>query len=430
MKAKVPLCALLACVAAFLFGAKAISGAPAAPPDPYDRMYPSYVEICIAPQIRRIGEKPGGTAGHAVLFLKGVCLDRSQDYPRLEPCRPDLDPGDPDRGVGISVNKMFQNVNWVGIEGKDFLLRGGLSENEPFDQAAKSRLVSHVMEKGFYRNIAIQPKYIKNKPAEASYERYVAEQSLGTDFALNLGRDVYCGRIPMDLAGIRAIMDMLNGLNLECFNSREGFHWSGIRNNCTHPIYAALSAVGFCKNKSTDRTLYSHLTDPAIPSRLFVTVMRIGNDGPLEDANDLFHDRQFSKALNDFGYLPSRPGVVLEEIPAHTYQNEFFEKGTDLFFSVGLKTRWRKQFDEIRTQPRYRDLLENLIWFRDRYSKARQVLGAQKLSNDRVRAFREKLLACMEKYHAESEDHLRALDSGREAGGSSHPSAAQPGRPQ
>jgi hypothetical protein len=380
--------------------------------DPYDRLYPSYAEVCAVPQIKRKGEKPGGTGGHAVLFLKGVCLERGKGYPRLKMCDPSSGPEDPDRGVGISVNKMFKNTNWVGIEGKNFLLRGDLSDSQPANKDTRARMISYVMEKGFYRGIVFHSQYMAAKPAAVSDEQFIADQSFGTDFALNLGRDIYCSRIPMEPSAIKTMVYTLNALNQKYFESETGFHWNGIRNNCTHPIYAALASVGFIANKSTNRTLFSHLTDLAIPSRLFVASMRMGNDRELEDARDLFDDPAFSKAVTDFGYLPFRPGVIAERIPAHTFQNEIFDKGETFLFGVGLKFRWQKSFAEILSEPRYLDPRANLLWFQNRYLEARQKLQNQMLSNPRIRAFREVLLTCLARTLDNLEYNLRVLEGG------------------
>ena len=52
----------------------------------YDELYPSYVEFCAVSQIRPKFARHGGSPGHAVMFLKGVCRDRR--IPVIRVCDP------------------------------------------------------------------------------------------------------------------------------------------------------------------------------------------------------------------------------------------------------------------------------------------------------------------------------------------------------
>src|SRR5512138_1437546 len=58
-------------------------------PEPaYDRLYQRSIEVCATSRIRPRFSAAGGPAGHAVLYLKGVCRDPTAGYPRLQLCDP------------------------------------------------------------------------------------------------------------------------------------------------------------------------------------------------------------------------------------------------------------------------------------------------------------------------------------------------------
>ena len=53
----------------------------------YDELAPYYVELCAVSQYRPLDGTVGGIPGHAVMSLKGACVDESAPYPRLRPCK-------------------------------------------------------------------------------------------------------------------------------------------------------------------------------------------------------------------------------------------------------------------------------------------------------------------------------------------------------
>jgi hypothetical protein len=85
-------------------------------PDPaYEALAPRYVEVCATSQWRKHVAGAGNPFGHAVMYLKGACMDESAPYPQLRRCaRVATDVADPEHGAGVSVGRWFRNVNWVG----------------------------------------------------------------------------------------------------------------------------------------------------------------------------------------------------------------------------------------------------------------------------------------------------------------------------
>jgi hypothetical protein len=111
------------------------------PPPTYDELYPLYIELCAVSQIRAKFAKEGGSPGHAVMWLKGVCLDEDATYPKLRLCDPgEVDLADPENGTGISVNKVLKNANWLLVPGRSLFFHGNLTPDTVLDKSPPSRM--------------------------------------------------------------------------------------------------------------------------------------------------------------------------------------------------------------------------------------------------------------------------------------------------
>ena len=93
------------------------------PDTAYEKLFPYYVQLCAASQFRsKITGEGGGIAGHAILYFKGACKDDDAAFPQLRRCRVvATSRQDPEHGAGVSVNRMFKNVNWVATPGYELL---------------------------------------------------------------------------------------------------------------------------------------------------------------------------------------------------------------------------------------------------------------------------------------------------------------------
>jgi hypothetical protein len=101
----------------------------------YEELYPHYVELCAVSQFRSKGGDLGGVPGHAVMYLKGACRKAHAPYPQLEMCAaPSDDPESLDHGVGVSVNRMFKNINWMATPGRDLFFDGRLDPGATLTQ--------------------------------------------------------------------------------------------------------------------------------------------------------------------------------------------------------------------------------------------------------------------------------------------------------
>src|SRR6201999_3291575 len=81
----------------------------------YASVFPYYIEPCAVSALRKkpgFGfEYRGGSGGHAVVYLNGVCRDSSQGYPVVAMCGDGVP--EAEAGVGLSSNGHFSNAAWI-----------------------------------------------------------------------------------------------------------------------------------------------------------------------------------------------------------------------------------------------------------------------------------------------------------------------------
>src|SRR5436189_5001175 len=163
----------------------------------YNSLFPYSVEVCAVTQFHQIGAKPGGWGGHATLFINGAEIDTGASYPRLRLVADGADLSEPDSGVGISANKIFDNVTWVAIPGREEFFRGGLATQQILNRDFYEAAIQKATTAGWFRGIAIKDTVMRQRPTPTSAEEFVVRHSVGPDFALNFARTAYSARLPM-----------------------------------------------------------------------------------------------------------------------------------------------------------------------------------------------------------------------------------------
>lgn len=346
-------------------------GAALASPTTYDQIYPYYAEFCAVTQLKPLdGTNGGGTGGHGVLFLKGVCRDRSVGYPRLKLCEEgSIDLSNPEAGTSISVDQIFQNANWIALDGKDLLITGGLSEDKRLDRSAQEKLISHVMSLDLFRGVKIHPEYMKDKPKGMTDDEYIVRQTLATEFALNFGRNVYCSRLPIKKEMLSPMIENLNSLN-DFYQKNGDYEWSGVFNNCTHTTHNAIAAAGLFRPYEMDQNIVKQVFNLAIPSNEFIDLEKMGNDDTLDDVVAIYQDPYKRKALLEQDWMAMQPGVLTDSHRMHQ-NNALYDTNSDFFvLDVPGPSPQRSEFNQINSEARYSNLLENLRYFEAKYRAA------------------------------------------------------------
>ena len=333
-------------------------------PDPiYEELFPTYAELCAVSQYRPKEGKIGGIPGHAVMYLKGACVDGRARYPRLIPCsRPVDDPGDPRHGTGISVNKWFKNVNWVGVPGKRLFFHGNLRKGqtltrEHFDAAVRAALP-------YYRGVETHPK---DEAPDRSLEDFIAQDSIGTDFALRYGRSVYCMRLPVTRPMMAQMIEFLNELNDDYADGETAYNWDGFHDNCVHTLHNALAAAKIWRPKAIWTIKFRQFFNVAIPANEMMNLATLANDYPLENFPRIYTDRLKRETLLEQNWVPMTPGALMKSMPIHL-DNELYDTRYRLMIvqSPFLRSVTKKA-DRLLYDARFVELEANLRLFRARY---------------------------------------------------------------
>jgi hypothetical protein len=345
----------------------------------YEELYPHYVELCAVSQFRPKGRDLGGVPGHAVMYLKGACRKADAPYPQLEMCAaPSNDPESLDHGVGVSVNRMFKNINWMATPGRDLFFDGRLDPGETLTQDYYDATIEEAIERGLFDGIEIHDRYLEN--TDRTVAEVVAHDAIGTDFALRYARTVWCSRVPVTRAMMVDIVGYLNALNADYADGDTEYNWSGYADNCVHTVRNALAAADIWAPKKTWTIKLRQLFHLAIPANEVVNLAERVVEFPIDDRLAVQRDAEGRQSLRRYGWLPGRHGALLVVAPPYP-KNDLFDTTRRIFVLEGplrVKTRAAVRMFE---DERHTDLEANLRAFEGIYE---EILAARP---DRLRGF-------------------------------------------
>lgn len=381
-------------------------------PDPiYEQLFPRYVELCALSQPNRKDKSRGNPFGHALMYLKGACKDENAPFPQLRQCRREattLD--DPEHGVGVSVGRWFRNVNWIAVPGYQLFFEGNLKPDQTLTQTHFDATVQNAIDRGVFDGVELQPEWIRRGGPDLS--DFVANASIGTDFALRYSRNVFCARTPVSEPMMTEIIAFLNDKNREYATGEANYNWNLFANNCVHTIRNALAAANLWSPLTVLDVKIRHLFNLAVPANEFVNMAELVTEGPLEDYREIQAEGPLRDALHDFRWLPTRHGALLKTMPVHQ-PNVVFDTRFRLFtvqspFSMG------KTMNAVRllADDRYVDLKSNLLFFRDKYDAilAKEVDPADRFDSVRGSPYRRVARIHREYIEAQRRDVQAMLD--------------------
>jgi hypothetical protein len=338
----------------------------------YTTIYPWYAEFCA---VSEFNKKPGfgpeiasgGPGGHSVLYLNGVCREKNAGYPVVMLCGPgNPKPGE---GVGLSVNDHYQNANWVATEGRDFVMHGDLRPGEPVTKANYLRTQAKAMAMGILDGVVFHDEVFKDQPAGMSKIDFMYDMSIATDYGINLGRDRYCARIPLNRAKMARVVDYLNAVNAPYRSGKQVFRWNVLENNCSHLAHNVLAVAGVWPQWPANQPFLIAVFDFPVPKNEFVNLMRRTNDMPIADPAALYEDATARSTISREGWVATGPGG-LAEAERIAQPNEVY--GTDLrliFYDDPPIGRYQGRWDRIFSEPRYTDPRANFEYFSTLYAK-------------------------------------------------------------
>ena len=258
----------------------------------YEKLFPYYVELCAGSQFHSKLTGEGGVAGHAVMYIKGACKEDDAPYPQLRRCRvaaTSLD--DPEHGAGISVNRWFKSVNWVAIPGYRLFFDGNLAPGERLTRRQFDAVEEAAIDQGIYKGVTFH-RY-PGAQSDTDLREFLKRDGIGTDFAMQFARSMFCARLPVTAQMLDQIIAFLNDKNREYAEGEADYHWSVWADNCMHTLRNALAAANIWSPLSVRTIKIMQIFNLAIPANEFVNLARLmtaadrhlpGNHGGWADA--------------------------------------------------------------------------------------------------------------------------------------------------
>lgn len=334
----------------------------------YDALFPRFIEVCATSQINPLFAGAGGPAGHAVLYLKGVCRDADAAYPRVKLCDPaTTDLADPESGTGVTVDRVLRNVNWLAVPGETLFFYGGVGRFEPLDRGRLDAAVDEAEARGVYQGVEIHPEFMPPGPAAHARREASINHFLGTDFALSYGRSAYCVRFPVPEAALGRTVAYLDGLNDAYAAGRREYRWSGVFDNCAHVLHNGLAAAGFWRPQSVNSFILLQAFSLSIPVDQFSQAALIA-DAWLENPKAIYDNDAFQRLLLTEGWLPFGHGVLFRVVAVHQ-RNEMYDTKLTLFSLTDLLGFSSRRVAGLIADARFTDLEINLLSFQKRYER-------------------------------------------------------------
>lgn len=393
-----------------------------AAPDPlYEMLVPRYVELCATSRWRKQIAGTGNPFGHAVMYLKGACVDADAAYPQLRRCVREADSvDDPEHGAGVSVGRWFRNVNWVATSSYAMFYNGGLRPGERLTAERFEATAQEAVDQRIFRGVEMHDGWTDGD--DRSLTRFASEASVGTDFALRYGRSLFCARVPVTEDQMGEVIAFLNDKNHEYATGAYDYNWSLLADNCVHTLRNALAAANIWAPLSVLEIRIRHLFNPATPANEFVNLALLAAEGPLEDPAAIAEATPLDAALLDFRALPSRHGALVKTMPVHA-ENDLFDTRLTLF-AVQSPLRMGASAGALRvmSDPAHVDFEANLVRRIADYDAAidQREMAARGLSSVRGDPLRRLARVHLEYLHEQRTDaaemlsRLRALKADRE----------------
>jgi hypothetical protein len=343
------------------------------PDDPtlYATIYPYYIEPCaVSGMTKKHGfgfEYQGGSGGHAVVYLNGVCRDSKQLYPTVQMC----DGSEPsvESGVGLSSNGHFSNAAWIATPGRDFFFDGVLRPGEGVNLDSYGRTQARAKQLGILNGVRFHKEVYDDMPAGMTRGDFMYEASVGTDYGVSLGRGRFCARLPVSRAQMQRVVAFVNADNAQYRDNKREFEMTVTGDNCSHFTHNVLAAAGLWAEWPTDRfVLVSALSFP-VPKNEFVNQVKRSNDLPIDNPVSLFRDAEARQALLRDDWLPTGPGAISTATPIRAV-NDLYDTNVNLiFYDSPIFGSFQNNFDHIVSDRRYSDLADNLRHFAAVYAK-------------------------------------------------------------
>jgi len=133
---------------------------------------------------------------------------------------------------------------------------------------------------------------------------------IGTDFALQFARTVFCARLPVTVAMMDQVIAFLNDKNREYAEGKADYNWSVWADNCSHTLRNALAAANIWSPLSVRAIKIRQIFNLAIPANEFVNLAELMTQDDIGDYRTILSDGPRRDAFHEFHWLPTEPGAL------------------------------------------------------------------------------------------------------------------------
>ena len=156
---------------------------------------------------------------------------------------------------------------------------------------------------GVFEGVDIHGAY-KPPPGDEEARLYLAAaETLGTDFALNFGRTIFCLRLPLERRQLEDVIEYLNDLNRDYARGGYDYNWRGYNDNCSHTLHNSLAAAGVWPYKSIASYRLGQLANLSVPANEFAELALLTTSFPIDDFERILDDPVLRRFLYSQGWF-------------------------------------------------------------------------------------------------------------------------------
>ena len=249
--------------------------------------------------------------------------------------------------------------------GHQLVVKGNLKIGERLTQANFEATVRDAIDTGIYKGVEFHD--YPSASAGGGLENFVANEAIGTDFALRFARSVFCARLPITEPMLEEVIAFLNDKNREYADGEADYNWSVWADNCAHTLRNALAAANIWSPLSVRAVKFRQLFNLAVPANEFVNLAELGTEGDIDDYREIQQDGPQRDALHEFEWLPTRHGALLKTLPV-LEPNDLYDTTFRLFTLQSPFRMGKTQHAiDLLSDERFVNLGANLHYFRDKY---------------------------------------------------------------
>jgi hypothetical protein len=318
-----------------------------------------FAVACSVSQYNKSDAGPGGAGGHAIIYIKGACRDKSAGKPVLKVCGPgEFDRTDRNAGVTVSIDKSLKNTLYVVTDGIDMMFNGAALPGETVNEELIEKTIQKVIADKAMEGVQIHDNH-KPLPGETP-EHFAARTGLGTDFALSFARQSECVFTPLSEKDVANMAKEANTRNAPYLAGKLVNNWDGMGRNCAHFVQNMFASIGVGKKVSVTNnpilkalkfmTLFLPINDKgvAVP-RQVITNVASRVTAAIPSPAEMIRDGGMKQKIEKYGSLPQQPGSLVGVV-AFLDKNDLFKlAGKPL--SVDPLGRFDRRLKKMMTSP-------------------------------------------------------------------------------